>query len=178
MPRQPNAASRNRRTKGEKCRARSLTTLSTRRARKTATRRPASCHRPRSCPETSPLRGARFSRPLRSSQSVLVDPSWRENSRSEIRPRRRRRVARGRSPSREAVARGRAEAARCGIMRRFTGRSCAALSLSLDRGRRPPKAENRARQSRSKLVCLGVAALGFGRPRRPRRPRLSRSVRR
>ena len=80
---------------------------------KTATRRPASCHRPRPCPEMYPQRGARFSRPLRSSQSILVDPSWRENSRSE------------------------AEAARCGIMRRFTGRSCAASSLSLDKGATP-----------------------------------------
>ena len=91
---------------------------------KTATRRPASCHRPRSRPEKYPLRGERFS-PVG------------ENSRSEIRPRQRRRVARGRSPSREAVARGRAEAARCGIMRKFAGRSCAASSLSSDKGATP-----------------------------------------
>ena len=37
-----------------------------RRAPKTATRRPASCHRPWSCPVKVPRRGERFSRPKRS----------------------------------------------------------------------------------------------------------------
>ena len=41
----------------------------------------------------------------------------------------------------------------------------------MDRGRRPPEAENRARQIRGKLVWHRTAALGFGRLRRPRRPR-------
>ena len=45
------------------------------------------------------------------------------------------------------------------------------VPLSLDRGRRPPEAENRARQIRGKLVWHRTAALGFGRLRRPRRPR-------
>ena len=44
-------------------------------------------------------------------------------------------------------------------------------AMSQFRWRRPPEAENRARQIRGKLVWHRTAALGFGRLRRPRRPR-------
>ena len=176
-----------------------LKTLPARRARNTATRGlrlspfgrliPASCHRPWSCPSKSPDAGhdsrARFGRP----RSVLIDPTWRENSRSEIRPRRRRRVARGEAEPRSGRQRpsvGRANIPRArqgespkamatGVRssRRESGWSFAVSSnhnskrssthagnrpprpagaMSQFRGRRPPKAENRARQLRSKLV--------------------------
>ena len=59
----------------------------------------------------------------------------RENSRSEIRPRRRRRVARGRSPSREAVARGRAELERRFGTRTPTPNAAAPRHWGNDRGR-------------------------------------------
>ena len=57
--------------------------------------------------------------------NVLVDPGWRENRRSP-------REAQT-TPVRRLVVRG-------------------VVPLSMDRGRRPPKAENRARQLQSKLV--------------------------
>ena len=56
--------------------------------------------------------------------------------------------------------------------RRTRGWLCAELSPPhWIRGRRPPKAGNRTRQIRGKLVWHRTAALGFGRLRRPRRPR-------
>ena len=121
---------------------------------KTATRRPASCHRPWPCPEMSPNAGhdsrARFGRPKASS---LI-------------------------PLGARIAGATAEAARCGIVRKFAGRSCAASSLSSDKGATPagggkpsayPPSDSESRsdalagvQIQSKLVRLGIAALGFG----------------
>ena len=140
MPRQPNAASRNRRAKGEKCRApiqncrapsrkcrarrvkcraRPLTTLSTlktlptRRARKPPRAAPRPVIVRGRVPKHPPYAGhdsrARFGRPKASS---LI-------------------------PLGARIAGATAEAARCGIVRKFAGRSCAASSLSSDKGATP-----------------------------------------
>ena len=166
MPRQPNAASRNRRAPSRKCRARrvkcrarplttlsTLKTLPTRRARKppreyppSPTGRAAAGGGDRGAPRPVIVRGrvpkhppyaghdsrARFGRPKASS---LIPLGARIAGARFARA-----VGVGlpeAKPSREAVARGRAEAARCGIVRKFAGRSCAASSLSSDKGATP-----------------------------------------
>ena len=54
--------------------------------------------------------------------------------------------------------------------RKFASRSCAASSLSLNRGQRPPEAEKRARHFSGELVCAESAALAFGRRKPPALP--------
>ena len=57
-------------------------------------------------------------------------------------------------------------------MRRFAGRSCAVVSLSLNRGRRPPEAEKRARRFSASLLDRKVPRSLLDGVSRPRRPRL------
>ena len=101
------------------CRARPLTTLSTlttlptRRARKP----------PRAAPRPVIVRG----------RVPKCPPNAGHDSRARFgRPK-----ASSLIPLGARIAGAIAEAARCGIMRRFTGRSCAASSLSLDKGATP-----------------------------------------
>ena len=114
---------------------------------KTATRRPASCHRPRSCPESTPYAGndsrARFGRPKASS----LIPLGARIAGAKRRPR-----------DAELCAGSPVDRARH-------------RPSHWIRGQRPPEAGNRARQFFAELAWPKTAALGFGRPRRPRCPR-------
>jgi len=122
-----------------------LMTLSTRRAPQTATRRPASCHRPWSCPVKVPRRGERFSRPKRGvlAASSLIPVGARIG---EARARRK--------------------------LRRFAGWPCAVLSLSQwiggdARQRRKTERGNFRVNSFDSELPRSVLG-GTSRPRRPR----------
>ena len=113
------APSRKCRAPDQNCRARplptlpTLKTLPTRRARKP----------PRAAPRPVIVRGR--------------VPKCTPNAGHDSRARFGRPKASSLIPLGARIAGAIAEAARCGIMRRFTGRSCAASSLSLDKGATP-----------------------------------------